>query len=76
MACGCNDKSKPTPKPASIPEPIEVKPSHLAITCGCGLMRLLPTGMKEGDTFTLVPCPRCSQGLRGKFVGNGVQEVI
>lgn len=31
----------------------------LAIPCGCGILRMLPDGVKDGDTVTLVPCPRC-----------------
>lgn len=55
---------------------VQVHPGRLAITCGCGLMRLLPSGLKEGESFTLVPCLKCGQSLQGQFVGNGVQEII
>lgn len=56
---------------------VEVHPGRLAISCGgCGIMRLLPSALKEDDTFELPPCPKCYQALHGKFVGNGVQEIL
>lgn len=72
MACGCLDKK--TNVPTS--EEIKVHNLRLGITCGCGLFRLLPTGLSVGDKFELVPCPKCNQGLRGQLVSDGVQEVV
>ncbi len=58
-------------------EPIPIAPARLSINCpGCGLMRLLPTGLNVNDVFELVPCPKCANAFRGQFVGNGVQETI
>lgn len=55
---------------------VEVKPSRLGINCHCGLFRMLPTGLNVDDTFALVPCPKCGYALRGKFVGEGVEEIL
>lgn len=65
MGCDC-EKTKP-----EVVE--EVPTSRLAINCYCGLARMIPTGLKVGDTFSLVPCPKCGSTFIGKFVGNGVQ---
>lgn len=50
--------------------------NRLAITCNCGLTRMLPAGLKEGDEFTLVPCPKCNSSLKGRLTAEGVQEVL
>lgn len=84
MACrGCESQAE---KDAAMRKSIEiaqqtkevaVRPNRMMIACGgCGLMRLLPSGLKVDDEFTLVPCPKCFQALRGKFVGEGVQEIL
>lgn len=55
----------------------EVPITRLAINCpGCGLMRLLPTGLQIDEEFSLVPCLKCNIPFRGRFVGNGVSEIV
>lgn len=34
----------------------------------CGLTRTIPEGTGVGDTFRLVPCPRCASGFYGRLV--------
>lgn len=48
---------------------------HISMTihCWCGLMRVLPFGLKVDDSFALVPCPKCGSGLIGKFMGDKVE---
>lgn len=57
----------------STPMPPAEYPSFLAITCGCGLMRLLPDGIKVGDEVRLVPCLKCGSTLTGVLTPDGVQ---
>jgi hypothetical protein len=47
----------------------------LAINCFCGLLRIVPPGLKVGDTFELAPCPKCHTPFRGKCVEGGVELV-
>ena len=42
------------------------------ITCSCGLKRLLPSKIRHGQRFHLVPCPLCGAAFKGKFLGNRV----
>lgn len=71
MSCGCNDK-----KAKSTETPVESVPyQRLAITCNCGLFRMLPTGLQVGDEFELVPCPKCNVPFKGKFVGDGAEQL-
>ena len=54
---------------------VDVSITHLAIYCVCGLTRMIPTGLKIGDIFTLVPCIKCGNAFKGRFVGNGVEQI-
>ena len=77
MGCDCkggNGKAKDLPIDMS-GEYTPVKPSRLSIYCNCGLQRLIPTGLEEGDSFELVPCPKCGGGFRGIFMGEQVEKV-
>ncbi len=49
---------------------------RLSIICSCGLQRLIPAGLKPGDEFTLVPCPKCNTPLRAKLTEDGVEEIV
>lgn len=71
MSCGCKDKKTEAP---AVVEPTPIKPDRLSINCYCGLMRLIPTGLKVNDTFELVPCPKCGTPFKGIFVDGGVYE--
>lgn len=47
-----------------------------AVNCpGCGVARLLPRNLKMGDTFALVPCPRCGQRFRGRYFETDVEAL-
>jgi len=75
MACKpCEEKKKAAAAAVEQSKPV-VHPSRLAIHCYCGLTRLIPAGLKPDDIFELVPCPKCGTGFRGKFVGEGVEEL-
>jgi len=42
---------------------------HIINCPGCGMQRLLPVGIKAGESFELVVCPKChSAGPRGRLV--------
>ena len=74
MACGCkggNGKVSAT----EIKDYTPVKASRLSIFCVCGLQRLIPTGLSEGDTFELTICPKCGNGFRGRFEGEMVRKL-
>jgi hypothetical protein len=82
MCAGCTKaaleraKAMSDAKSEAIP-PVPVPAARLSMNCpGCGLTRLLPTGLNVNDIFELVPCPKCANAFRGQFVGNGVQETI
>lgn len=51
---------------------------RLGINCsGCGTMRLLPEGIKVGDRFQLVTCPRCwTPPIPLILTDEGVEQVI
>jgi len=51
---------------------------RLGINChACGLFRLIPEDLKVGESFYLVPCPKChSVPLSLRLTDDGVQEVI
>lgn len=72
MACkGCAKNDIPVE-----PEVENVSPQRLAINCrGCGLMRLIPSGLQVGEVFELVICPKCGVGFKGKFVDGGVEGI-
>jgi len=78
MCAGCDKKTlEKAAEALKAEEPKSYPPPRLAMTCpGCGLKRLLPTGLNVNDTFELVPCPKCANTFKGQFVGNGVQELI
>lgn len=48
--------------------PPVVETSRLYINCVCGLIRLIPAGLKPGDEFELVPCLKCGAPFKGRFV--------
>lgn len=52
------------------------KVSFYTISCFCGLNRVLPEGLQNGDEFTLTPCPRCGNALRGRREGDGIREIL
>lgn len=52
------------------------KVSFYTISCFCGINRVLPDDLKVGDEFTLVPCPRCGNPLRGIREEDGVREIV
>lgn len=70
MSCGCKD---PKPEPEQLSLPYRVQASRLTITCTCGITRLIPEEVQEGDIFQLIPCPRCGTPLRGRLVGDTVE---
>lgn len=65
----CKPCAEKKNKPAVTP-----MPSRWLVVCTCGLSRTLPEGIKEGDEFQLVPCPRCGSGYNGKFLGSKVEK--
>ncbi len=67
MACKPCEKKKTTQLVKDADPPIH------AITCGCGLTRMLPVGIQPGDLVELVPCPKCGSPLKGIFTATGVQ---
>ncbi len=80
MCAGCTkaameraEKMKAESESKSIPAPYP--PPRLGINCYCGLLRLIPTGLNVDDTFELCPCPRCGMSFKGKFKGDGVEEI-
>lgn len=75
MGCNCSKKA-PVPVTGPIAGPAEITRPREALHCFCGLTRLLPEGLREGDEFTLVPCPKCGSGLRGRVVAGGVMELL
>ncbi len=75
MSCGCKDKQ--VQKEPEIQPIVKVPSYRLAVYCaGCGISRLLPSGLSVGDVFELVACPKCGTGLGGKFIEGGVEEVV
>ena len=73
MACKCgkdHTSSAISPADAATFHP-ELR---LGINCYCGLTRMLPTGLKIGDSFTLAPCPKCGTGFTGHLTSEGVEE--
>lgn len=82
MSCGCKDKSKQPAEPVTpqvTAPPLaapEVKYHRLGIHCYCGLYRLIPEGLKFGETFTLVPCPKCGSDFRGRLIDETVVESL
>lgn len=80
MSCGCKDKNKQletvTPPVTPAPAP-EVKYHRLGIHCYCGLYRLIPEGLKFGEEFRLVPCPKCGSNFHGRLISEevGVEEL-
>lgn len=78
MGCPCRDKMPPDVAPAfASPETEQWVPNRFLINCkGCGLNRMLPKGIKEGDSFELVPCPKCATPFKGIFQVDQVEEVI
>jgi predicted RNA-binding Zn-ribbon protein involved in translation (DUF1610 family) len=62
---------RPANTPEGWPDP------RIAMNCpDCGLRRLLPTALKLQDIFELCPCPKCGNAFKGRFVGNGVEEIL
>ena len=78
MCAGCSKKTLEYAEALKAKEAPSVVPApRLSMQCiGCGMTRLLPTGLNPQDIFELVPCPKCNKGFRGRFVGNGVEEII
>lgn len=80
MPCGCKDKSNPAAKAVTSgvtpAPPAEVKYHRLGIHCYCGLYRLIPEGLKFGEIFTLVPCPKCGSDFRGRLIDETVVESL
>ena len=81
MCAGCDKKTleraSQAMKNESKIDPKPIPPPRLAMSChGCGLMRLLPSGLKVDDIFELVPCPKCNNGFRGKLHEDKIEELI
>jgi hypothetical protein len=75
MSCGCED-DKDKPKIEQL-DPVEAIPTYkMGITCYCGLARLLPSGLKEGDTVTLPACPKCGRQFMGRYVNKDGEKGV
>lgn len=55
--------------------PDDVSPENYrqSVQCSCGLWRLLPESMKEGDEAALVACPRCGWAPLLRHMGEFVE---
>jgi len=75
------DKPEDVPKPANQkrnilplgPEDVPAPNYRQSVQCGCGLWRLLPAGIAEGDETQLVPCPRCGWAPAVRHMGEYVE---
>jgi len=61
---------------ASTENPETPAVSFYTISCFCGLRRVLPDGLQVGDEFTLIPCPRCGNALKGRREAEGIREIL
>jgi DNA-directed RNA polymerase subunit RPC12/RpoP len=72
MACKpCEAEAKRKAKAEAKVE--EIPSTMLSIECYCGLRRLLPPGLKQGDNVHLDPCPKCGHAFNGLMVEGGIQ---
>lgn len=65
-------------EPSRIQAMLDEPGCRLGLNChGCGTLRLIPEGIKIGDIFQLVVCPRCKVApLTLRLTKEGVKEVV
>lgn len=69
----CEEKKKAAAPTVESPTP---EFSFLTIHCYCGLRRIIPDGLKVGDEFNLIPCPKCGNAFHGRVEEGGVREIL
>lgn len=55
--------------------PMDVDPANYrsSMQCGCGMWRVIPKSVAEGDEFSLVPCPKCGWAPTLRYLGDCVE---